>query len=371
MSVPPLELPVGVADATGPDQHLAESLSRDIQRGWLHSFLSSRFAVATAWGVTLGLLLVVALRFACHDAWDVLLWFNAFTVYVYLPAYVIGAIAISQHRWWLAAVNSALIAFHLACVVPDFRPARLYPSKDAPAAVSQTLRIFSANINATNPDRGSVLREIAEVKPDIVVLIEYRRWWTQSLRDSPVLKPYVYGTNLDKPYDGEVAIFSRLPISKQQMLWTTGPRVNDVVDIPLGKTSLRLFALHSPRPFYEAPHNYGGFWRQAIPLISQQPRPLVVIGDFNATQFSRVYQDLTALGLRSAHEDRGRGYATTWPNGEDPLPPVRIDQAMLSPEVECLSIAEGIGKGSDHKPLILEVRVHTADSVAAATAGGR
>ncbi len=115
--------------------------------------------------------------------------------------------------------------------------------------------------------------------------------------------------------------------------------------------------MHSPRPFYKEHFNYSEFWLGALPLISQQPRPLMVIGDFNATQYSRVYQELASMGLRSAHVDRGRGYATTWPNGDNPLPPIRIDQAFLSPQVECLNITEGIGRGSDHKPLILEIRV--------------
>ena len=62
--------------------------------------------------------------------------------------------------------------------------------------------------------------------------------------------------------------------------------------------------------------------------------------------------------LRSAHVDRGRGYAITWPNGMFPLPPIRIDHALLSPEVECLAISEGIGTGSDHRPLVVDLRVH-------------
>jgi endonuclease/exonuclease/phosphatase (EEP) superfamily protein YafD len=93
----------------------------------------------------------------------------------------------------------------------------------------------------------------------------------------------------------------------------------------------------------------------------------VVLGDFNSTQYSLVYHEITSLGLRSAHEDRGRGFATTWPNGENPLPPIRIDQAFLSPEVECLDIFEGIGRGSDHKPLILDIRVHTDPATIATT----
>jgi hypothetical protein len=85
--------------------------------------------------------------------------------------------------------------------------------------------------------------------------------------------------------------------------------------------------------------------------------PLIVIGDFNATQNSRVYKDLKIGGLRSAHEDRGRGYVTTWPNGWSLIPPIRIDQAFLSADVTCQDITEGIGTGSDHKPLILDVQI--------------
>jgi len=94
-----------------------------------------------------------------------------------------------------------------------------------------------------------------------------------------------------------------------------------------------------------------------IPEIMAEQGPLVVVGDCNATQYSAVYQRLTADRLRSAHEDRGRGYATSWPNGQLWLPPIRIDQAFISREVECLDIKEGEGRGSDHKPLILDIKI--------------
>jgi endonuclease/exonuclease/phosphatase (EEP) superfamily protein YafD len=97
-----------------------------------------------------------------------------------------------------------------------------------------------------------------------------------------------------------------------------------------------------------------------VPMLTAEPGPVVIVGDFNATQHSLVYKQLEEGGLRSAHEDRGRGYATTWPNGHRPVPPIRIDQAFLSPSVECLEIAEGQGAGSDHKPLILRVAVRSA-----------
>jgi endonuclease/exonuclease/phosphatase (EEP) superfamily protein YafD len=324
----------------------------------------SRMSRVAMWSITLVLLAGAALRIVCHDASDLLIWFNAFTPYVYLPAYVIFAVAIWQFRWLLATANLLLILCHLFWVAPNYKPATPYPAGSASAAVSRPIRIFCANIRSENPDHEAVLREISSVDPDIVVLIEYRRWWTHSLQESPVLKPYTYGTQLDRPFTGEVAVFSKLPIANQQLVWV-GTRLNDIVDIPLGDTSLRLFCLHSPRPYYEEPFGYGEFWKQELSLIDQQTRPLVVIGDTNITQFSKIYQQLLATGLRSAHSDRGRGYATSWPNGTNPLPPIRIDQALLSPQVECLNIAEGIGHGSDHKPLILDIRVHAEVSAPA------
>jgi endonuclease/exonuclease/phosphatase (EEP) superfamily protein YafD len=94
-----------------------------------------------------------------------------------------------------------------------------------------------------------------------------------------------------------------------------------------------------------------------IPILTAEQGPLVIVGDFNATEHSLVYEQLTSEWLRSAHDDRGRGYATTWPNRRNWLPPIRIDQVLLSPQVECERIVEGRGLGSDHKPLIVDVRL--------------
>jgi endonuclease/exonuclease/phosphatase (EEP) superfamily protein YafD len=143
-----------------------------------------------------------------------------------------------------------------------------------------------------------------------------------------------------------------------------------VLDIPLEQGAsprgeVQLVALHSPRPKPSMIDNYYVFWEQMLPIIADRHGPQVVIGDFNATQHSRVYAELLALGLRSAHVDRGRGYVTTWPNGVRPFPPIRIDQAMLSPEVECVSVAEAAGPGTDHKPLVLDLRIHLPASAAA------
>ena len=307
-------------------------------RTWL-----SGLTLFAAWGVTLFLLTVAALRVVCHDATVPLVWLNAFTLYVYLPAYVVLAIAAWKRRWLLAAANGAVVACHLAWVAPDFRPPTPFEPPPATSA-APSLRIFYANVRMGNLDPDGLLREAVSVDPDVIVLAEVHRWWIQEMSKSPLIAQYRFGTNFDKRHPGDVVVFSRLPVSRQQLI-TTDYRVSNVVDIPLGRETLRLFCLHAPRPLLE-PHTHDvAFWQKIEPIFAEQLEPLVVIGDFNATQHSLVYERLTSGRLRSAHEDRGRGYATTWPNGHNLLPPIRIDHALLSPQVECVSIAEGDGIG--------------------------
>ena len=319
----------------------------------------SRLLPALAWCVTLGLLVVAALRVLCYDATVSLTWLNAFTLYVYLPAYLVLAFAARSGRWWLATASVAVVACHLAWVLPDFRPATPYVPPVAKAADSpRSLKIFYANVRGgRNMNMDSVLAEALRDDPDVIVLAEMQRWWWREMIDRNPLKAYPYGTNLQRRNAGDVGVFSRLPVRRMEQILVES-RACLVVDVSLGTETLRLVALHSPRPLLQMRDDYYKFWQKFEPILAEERGPVVAIGDFNATQHSLVYEQLKAGGLRSAHEDRGRGYATTWPNRQHLIPPLRIDHAFLSPEVECVSIAEGVGPGSDHKPLILDLRVH-------------
>jgi endonuclease/exonuclease/phosphatase (EEP) superfamily protein YafD len=267
-----------------------------------------------------------------------------------------------KRRWWLALVNVAVVGCHLYWIAPDFIRDRRFDTITAGIAANQAssakLRIFFANVRNLNPEIDAFLSEIARVDPEVVVLVEISYPWREVFRQSSIMARYPYGNGL-KAWQwqmGDGATFSKIPIQREIQAQFTD-RVVQSMDIPVSGQTLRLVGLHAPRPMNFHENNYDGFWNAVVPLILSEPHPLVVMGDCNATQYSRVYEQLKASGLRSAHEDRGRGYATTWPNGTLPLPPIRIDQAFLSPDVACNGIAEGEGHGSDHKPLILDIEV--------------
>jgi endonuclease/exonuclease/phosphatase (EEP) superfamily protein YafD len=316
-----------------------------------------------AWFATVALLGAAALRVFAHDATYLLVWINAFSRYLYLPAYVCLAWALWQRRWKLLIANLVIVVCHVAWIAPDFeRDPRFGIS--AANAVPQTdvrpnVRIFFANVRADNPNKESILEEIAAANPDVAVLVEFTHNWYSTFRAAPQMKPYKYHTDKSHARVGLVNVFSKLPLLTESQVFDHG-RTLQTVDVAIGSQTLRIIGLHAPRPTSRS-GNYEQFWQEAIPRLTAEQGPVVVVGDFNATQYSRVYQELTADHLRSAHEDRARGYATTWPNDRFWLPPIRIDQALLSADVQCLGITEGVGRGSDHRPLIIDVALRTTE----------
>jgi endonuclease/exonuclease/phosphatase (EEP) superfamily protein YafD len=315
---------------------------------------------------TVSLFAVAVLRVFYHDGTHLLIWLNAFARYVYLPAYACLAWAILRRHWRLALANLAIVSFHVTLLWPDFvRDRRFDPSSNSTvlaAADAPTVRIFFANVRGQNTEHQALLEEIKAADPDVIVLVEFSWAWYQVCRYSPVFKAYPYGGGMEYKQPGTANVFSKIPLKSAKQDWFYSRGVQ-TIEIPIGSETLHIIGLHAPRPQNVRDDNYEGFWSCTIPIILAEKGPLVVVGDFNATQFSAVYQQLAAHRLRSAHEDRGRGYATTWPNSQYWLPSlIRIDQALLSPEVECLAIKEGHGRGSDHKPLILDVKIRPTDS---------
>ncbi len=324
---------------------------------------------ALVWLVTVSLVTVALLRIFYYDSTLFLIRLNAFTRYIYLPAYVCLAYAVWKRRWCLAAMNIAIVSLHLALIAPDFMRDRQFDlahatTTTATAASSSTVRVFFANVRGYNTQYQPLFEEIKAADPDIIILVEFSWPWHMAYLRSPISTMYPYGDRADKQQAGAVSVFSKLPLKSAKLENVSGRGVR-TIEIPLGSEVLRLIGLHSPRPEDSRGDDYKGFWGRMIPQIlgDAEQGPLVVVGDFNATQYSAVYAKLTKDRLRSAHEDRGRGYANTWPNGQLKRLPslIRIDQALLSPEVECLDIHEGQGKGSDHQPLILDVKIRPAD----------
>jgi len=323
------------------------------RRSW-----ATKIALTTSWTIVALLAATAVARLAAHDRFRILVWANSFTLYLYLPAYAVLVYALLRRRRILALAAAAVVVAHLVWVLPDFSTATRL---SAQARSAPRLRVFSANLLADNAQPAGILGEIAQASPDVLVLQELSPAWEAALRASPLWEQYPH--HLLQASEGAfgAALLSRFPLHDAQV-WRVDGTVMIRANVEFAGRSVRIYNVHPFPPSSQASvDRWSHQFDELVKAVDQETGPLLVIGDFNATQYAEGYQRLVAGRLRSAHQDRGRGYATTWPNGQMPLPPIRIDHALLSPELACLSIKEGIGAGSDHKPLVVDVGI-LADS---------
>lgn len=93
-----------------------------------------------------------------------------------------------------------------------------------------------------------------------------------------------------------------------------------------------------------------------LATVAGLPReqPLIVGGDFNATPDSEAYARLLRGGLRDAWQGCGAGDGLTYPAA---APIKRIDYLFLGPGVECAAAEILPFDGSDHRPVLVRLRV--------------
>ena len=314
--------------------------------------------VALCWLAALALAGCAVARLAAHDATMVLIWVNSFTLYFYLPVYPVLVAALCRRRWRLAGASAAVAGCHLAWVLPDFAPAAKLPDH-LDRGVS--LRIVSANLFAGNPSRERLAKELLDADADVLLLQEYSPSWVKVLQSAGLFEKYPHRVFKVRADAFGIALFSKWPLSDAE-IW----RVSDLpmarATVHVGDARLRVVNVH---PLPPRSPQYVRVWNEQLAALAEElaeeTGPVVAVGDYNATQHSAWHRRLTSGRMRSAHLDRGRGWAITWPNGQMRLPPIRIDHALLSPEVACREIAEGEGAGSDHQPLVVDLVILPAE----------
>lgn len=269
-----------------------------------------------------------------------------------MPAYVLVLAALWFRRWVLLVVAVAIVACHLTWVLPDYASAKAIP---ADAWVAPRLRVFSTNVRWDNPDIDAIMAEAVAADPDVILIQEFTPQVKQAAEDGGLAAKYPYFVGTANEGARGTAIYSRVPLLDPEV-WDVGGIPMTRASVEVGGRRVRLYNVHPVSPTNRQSE---GLWNQELELLrdtlAMEHENLVVAGDFNMTQHHRWYEKFTDIGLRDAHVERGKGNATTWPNGQRWYPPIRIDQVFLRGEAVCLSIREGTGRGSDHRPMLFEV----------------
>lgn len=259
----------------------------------------------------------------------------------------IAAMAIRAYGW--AAVLLGVAVVHGFAI----RDLWLGGSTEiAPTALS--IRVASANVRSANPTPEKVLEFVADADADVVLLLDAKRkrWRAvlASLGDR-------YGYRAPENWlDGApLMVLSRWPITGYSLVLPPKGRAHLKVQIEIGGRRLTIVGVHTESPS-EADHFLRNRQlRQIAETVNAIDGPVIVAGDFNTSPWSPYFRDLLeATGLHNAAE--GRGWIATWPTWFWPAQ-VPIDHVLLKGPVAATAVRRGPRIGSDHFPIIADIRL--------------
>jgi endonuclease/exonuclease/phosphatase (EEP) superfamily protein YafD len=305
-----------------------------------------------SWPVVAALVVVSGFHLVHREPWTLILDLIAVTPWIYMLAWATASMGLFFRRRVLTAVSAMLVLLQLWWVIPDFDPIS-HLARPGPNFVS--LRLFDANVSQANRNLYEIADEIRQDKAQIVTMEELTPVSYRSLLSTHVMQHYRY--RIVRPTAGAygMALWSVFPLADATEWYAyQHPELRAWVLLPGGRR-LRLDVLHTDAPYGSAEP---AVWVDEIEAIhtelSHEPRPLVAVGDLNATWYDWHFQALLALGLRDAAVVAGQGWRMTWPRDQQPVVPyLRIDHVLLSKGVLLESYRLGDGRGSDHHPLLV------------------
>lgn len=243
------------------------------------------------------------------------------------------------------------------------------PDANTLSIMTFNVRIFNEyeQLNKENVD-SLIIDLIEKESPDILCFQESPHFLERE-KTFPAY-PYHFVDFVYGAYDGKViqSIFSKYPIVQVDSLPFKDSYNNAVfADIQFQEDTLRIYNIHlesfkiipeidalkgekssklfsKTRNALQKQYNQGELIRQNM---NQTKHPKIVVGDFNNTQYSKVY-NLIKGDLMDSYQEKGSGFGKTYDLMGFPM---RIDHILSDKSFEVLAHKNYSEKLSDHYPV--------------------
>jgi endonuclease/exonuclease/phosphatase (EEP) superfamily protein YafD len=300
--------------------------------------------------------------------WGLFDFYGQLQAQALVAALVFMILAAALQRWLWLALLSACVA-GLAWAVHPFAlvPRQLEPLVGA----DRPLRVGWANLRNWSTGGESVAQLLAAEMPDIAILTELSANHRAAIQGA---EAYRYTSTFPAGSAFDVMLLSRLQPADLRFDYTHGTEfpVMETRFCEIGRATrcLAIIALHAPRlPLPWAALGVPATRRDAmLALAARLARQrleardhVLLLGDFNAAPYSSGFRTvLAASGLGDScclpAERPVRPLPTwysTWPGVG-----LAIDHALISPGVRVVTRRLGPDIGSDHRPLVLDLRLN-------------
>jgi endonuclease/exonuclease/phosphatase (EEP) superfamily protein YafD len=317
-----------------------------------------------AWG-TLACLALVVLGLAglglawagrMHVALDV---FSQFSLHFMMVA-VAGSVGLLLPRWKASSAVATMAALVLAYGAWPHAQSFARVSEAGKVFGEQPIKVASFNAWLPNSQADAVMAEILRLDPDVMVLVEVGPQTEQALAELRSEYPHQYLCTSEPMC--HLAIISKFPLHAQS--FRVGWRGPPMIRATLGGRAdgLTVVGVHTTR----FPHSRAQL-KQAMALADEMSRisgPLIVMGDMNATPFSRVTRVLSERAALTRLTD-----LPSWPSTWG-LPQIAIDHIFVSTGIRALSgQIMGRPSGSDHYPIAMALGLAAPQHTQAETLG--
>jgi len=323
--------------------------------------VKNRPLIRTGLMALLGLVLLPAVAFTGLNLVAPDTWIADTFVHFRIQYLLIGVIVLVLTVWhrnkWLAIASVFAVLFNVGQVLTYFAMPGIGQAhaKSVPTSGFETYRIASANIYARNDSFDLVASWINRENPDFVVLLEASYPWESQMRQR--LPQYPHQKHIIRHRGLGKLLISKLPFEDFDTLASVGGRTETpVVTVRRNNAPVRIAGLHTNWPMH-----YGGAMNRNKELeriarvAKQTSMPLVALGDYNITPFSKHFQKMTRDGdLRRA--SAGRGWLHSWPTFFMPAG-IQIDHVMITPSIQVAGYDTGAGLNSDHKWVMADLMV--------------
>jgi endonuclease/exonuclease/phosphatase (EEP) superfamily protein YafD len=208
-------------------------------------------------------------------------------------------------------------------------------------------------------------RLFAELQPDVILLTEPDRWWSEQMSFLKSSYPHIVECPLENTYG--MILYSRLPLLHPEIRYL----VKD--EIPSIKTRLRLrdgrliwlYAVHPEPPSSLKPDNtLRGSGPRDVELLllaeelEKLDAPTVVVGDFNDVAWSHTTRLFKRLS-RLLDPRRGRGMFNTFHARYVPFR-YPLDHLFHSEHMTLIHFRRLPYTGSDHFPIYAALKLSPA-----------
>jgi endonuclease/exonuclease/phosphatase (EEP) superfamily protein YafD len=303
--------------------------------------------------VLVGLALFSIVRIFQPGASQLVVLLVAVTPWPYFLAWPIAVAGLVRRRWVLGGAAVVLVVIQAVLVLPTW-----HPNATAASPIGTwRLKVFDANVLFSNWDLRGIAKEIGADRPNVVTLEELSHQGLASLVSTGVMAGYRY-SYVQPTYDSTgFGVWSDVPLTDSKTWFAEGHSEYAGTLHPATGGPVQLLQIHT-----FAPHGITGVgvWGAEMSQIAARakasPKPLIVVGDFNATNDMKQFQTILHTGLTDSAVARGEGWRQTWPRNKPIIPAfLRPDHLLYSPGLTATTYSVGTGHGSDHKPILVEL----------------